>query len=105
MIVLIPKIELKAKLINNLDEEIAEIIQTYNDTVFNYVVVVLNFAIHPNKESNNECVIMDIIPNIEYIVPFITTDTTTRYLSEISNIGKVALLIDLKPNKIIVCNN
>lgn len=102
---MIPKIELKAKLINNLDEKIAEIIQTYNNTAFNYVVVVLNFAIHPNKESNNECVIMDIIPNIEYIAPFITKDKTMKYLSELSNIDKVALLIDLKPNKIIVCNN
>jgi len=83
-------------------EEFQKELKSYNlGKEFNYAVAIIKVLITNGKDctnDTNEIVEINVVPKIQYIIPFVSKELAEKYLKELSIFKKMTMFIPVDEN-------
>lgn len=98
-------IKVNTYLDKNAETNIKEKLKTYNiDKEMNYVVVVTKIIITNSENRNKNELSINLVPKVNYVVPFVTKKLAQDYIVELSKYDKLFMFLPVENGKIVVKN-
>jgi len=98
--------QIKAQLDGKSKTIIREKLKTYNlDIEMNYAVAVIKLLITNSETKNSNELVVNIVPKVHYVTPFVTKKLAEEYISELSKVDKMTMFLHVDKGDIIVKND
>ena len=95
----------KACLVENSETNLNEKLKTYNLGIeMNYVVVVIKLLVVNSETKNSNELIVNIVPKVHYVTPFVTKRLAEEYVKELSKENKLMMFFSVDNGKIVTKN-